>query len=436
MEVILVAENSEAKKMERALSGDFAEQWETKKRKDAHIILSNSEKFNNLPENEKEIVGKIFEDKWADRALLLMTNPSLIEAETAMEEQMIMDPTLVNDPLFLWQLNRIRDIQTASGLQQKNDSVSMMATLYKEQPQQVKSYKEMAPYYFSNFIGRSPNNSGQLEEIIGPMGSGKTNFLAWKALWLLESEYVVITNFSLRNLPEKYRDKWIEVHSYIDLFGETVKLKLNNYDKLIFWLIDEQGIMPGGTSQTVSMREGRWQSELLKLIRKFGVFLTRARQSNNIPQEQLSWISFIIEKSVKEPDVVKFTRFESGEVIETYSFTIPSMRNYYDTNDPALISMDLNMEMLLKYASRKMQKAKSEQDKTEIAIKAVGDFIEIARKLDDVAWKKFEENIDELESGIDEAVKEDRRGTHVNSIKNLKQYRDKTNKTNNQSEKK
>jgi hypothetical protein len=90
------------------------------------------------------------------------------------------------------------------------------------------------------------------------------------------------------------------------------------------------------------------------------------------------------------------------------------MKEYYDTNDPSLIYMDLNMEMLQKYAVRKQQK---EED----PIMAMESFISIAKKIDEVQWKKFESSVDDMEAGLDSKIKEDRRGKNPNSH-NIIQY--------------
>ncbi len=399
----------------RALSGDFGDQWREMERARVRENYSKREEIKNLPEIERERILRKIEDVFSDPRILLISTDRGKEAETVFEEDIEMNPLIVDDEVFMQELDRMRNICLSETLQTKTDPLSLYAILYNQKPEPLPTEVEAIPHYIGYFERMGPERSGQLEEVIGPMGSGKSNFLTWKAIRSLELGHVVITNFKLRNVPKDFRDNWIEVHSYIKLFEETMKFKKSNYNGLIFWIIDEQGRMPGGSSQTANMREGRWSSELITLIRKFGVFFTRARQNDNIPSDQLDWVSFLVEKNIREPEVVSIKRMHNSTIDEAYSFTIPSMKNHYDTNDPCLMVMDLNMEMVLKYATRKEQKGAKPLD-------ALDEAIRIAKKLEEKSWKKFESDMREIDP---ELVGEEKRKINPKSLKNLVQYRDK-----------
>ena len=71
------------------------------------------------------------------------------------------------------------------------------------------------------------------------------------------------------------------------------------------------------------------------------------------------------------------------------------------------------MEMLQKYAVRKQQKGMDPID-------AMQDFIKISRKVNEAQWKKFDQSVEALESGLDEMIRESKRGKNPNSIETLK----------------
>mgnify|MGYP001626388050 FL=1 len=50
----------------------------------------------------------------------------------------------------------------------------------------------------------------------------------------------------------------------------------------------------------------------------------------------------------------------------------------------------------------------------------------MTRKVDEAQWKKFDQSVEALESGLDEMIREDRRGKNPNSKKNLIQFREST----------
>ncbi|MEM3265514.1 MAG: hypothetical protein QXH07_06125 [Thermoplasmata archaeon] len=424
-----MSDSNDESKIRRALSGDFAEQWSKIQIEQTELIYSEHEGlsdanieewdyWNNrvIPE-DPELKKEYFEKRrneiknkikiwFRDRKILFV---SQWDAESTFREELLINPLLIENPSFLNEWNEFREKQLALSIQLKSDPLSEYAILYQTEPQQIPDEKEFMAYYFNYFSKLGPERSGRLEEVIGPMGSGKSNFLVWKSIRALQKGYVVFTNFALKNVPQSFHKNWHEIHSYTELFEQTISLKNEGYNDIVFWVIDEQGRTPGASSQTTTMREGRWTSEILTIIRKFGVFLTRARQTDNIPQDQISWISILISKNVQNPDQVQVQYLHNGTVEEQYLFTIPSMKQYYDTNDPSLIYMDLNMEMLQKYAIRKQQKG-------EDPIIAMQSFISIAKKINEAQWKKFESSVDALEAGLDTLIKEDKRGKNPNSL--------------------
>lgn len=399
-------------RMRRAISSSVAEQWRRFQGQfTREFVFGQIDTLANDPDRET-IINKIAEWFQDPRILFLKS----WEGESSFREELFENPRLILNPSFMMDWNDYRNKEMSYSLMEKNDPLSNLAMLEMPEEKAIPDEKEMLTYYFNYFIKLGPTRSGRLEEVIGPMGSGKSNFLAWKAIRALQKGFVVFTNFALKNVPQSYRSNWHEIHSYTELFSQTIEMKKNGYGDIIFWIIDEQGRTPGASSQTITMKEGRWTNEILTIIRKFGVFLTRARQSDNIPEDQISWVSSMVEKSVQSPELVTVKYLHNGDVQEQYSFVIPSMKEYYDTNDPALIYMDLNMEMLQKYAVRKQQKGMDPID-------AMQDFIRISKKVDEAQWKKFDQSIEELESGVDQMIKEDRRGKNPNSLKNLKQFR-------------
>ena len=324
----------------RVLSGEVAKQIKEEQQERA------KEYFSGRPEVDAATREKIAM-MLSDRKQLYVTDPW---TESTFEEIVFESPDLVNDPYFFSLWNTFLRREMAKSFSGDANSLTRLGAMYYPAESKPLGEAQFLGAYFTRYDLLGPKQSGRLEEVIGPMGSGKSNFLAWKAINALRRGYVVFTNFRLANVPKTFQPNWHESHTLLDIFRDTVKLVRSGYNGIIFWILDEQGRVRGGSSLTRTTREGRYSEELLTMVRKFGVNITRARQADNIPDDQRSWVWTIVQKKVDRPDLVYVSYLMGGQLYEEMEpAIIQDMRNYYDTNEPAEFDYDLDTEQMQKY---------------------------------------------------------------------------------------
>ena len=389
-------------RMRRAISASVGEQWASfQKSFIREYVLKD---LDTLPEDEKErekIIEKI-ENWYADKRLLFIKDPA---GESAFLEELFENPSLIKNRLFMLEWNQYRNIQMSRSLMEKNDPLTNVAMLEMPEGKEIPDEKTMIAHYFAYYENLGTERSGRLEEVIGPMGSGKSNYLAWKSIRALQRGYIVFTNFELKNVPQAYHSNWHKVNNLLDLLKETIELRQEGEEKIIFWILDEQGRVRGGSSITRSTKEARYLSELLTMIRKFGVFLTRARQVDNIPEDQRGWVSQIIRKNPNMPEVIHVEYLNDGETYEEYEFKIPSMHNYYDTNEPAEFDYNVDTETMQKFIVARANEGASPME-------AIAEYLHISKKIAKKETKKIMKKLKKLAGPG--------RGENPNSLEALK----------------
>lgn len=276
------------------------------------------------------------------------------EIENAFRDELFANPTLRSNPWFLHQWNTFRDAEVALSLGSKTDVLSFMSMINPERENETRFVpgEDLSPgeRYFRYFEDLGPDRSGQLEEVVGPMGSGKSNFLAWKVVRALARGSHVFANFAVAG--GEGMDLFHQVHRLSQLVLETVQLRRTGFAGVAYWVIDEQGANLGGASRTTSTLEGRWATAILTKSRKLGVFLTRARQQDNVPTEQLRWVAIMIRKDVRSPEIVRGSYLQGERRGEQFSYSIKSMASAFDTKAMATFSYDLDVEAMDTWISR------------------------------------------------------------------------------------
>jgi len=375
-------------RMRRVISASVAEQWV--RQQESFIVDYVLKKLETLPEDEKEkerIIEKI--KKWySDKRRLFIKDPA---GESAFSEELFENPLLIDNALFMYEWDQYRNIQMSMSLMEKNDPLTNVAMLEMQETKDIPDERVMVAHYFAYYENLGTERSGRLEEVIGPMGSGKSNYLAWKSIRALQRGYIVFTNFELKNVPQTYHSNWHKVNNLLDLLKETIEIRQEGEKKIIFWILDEQGRVRGGSSVTRSTKEARYLSELLTMIRKFGVFLTRARQVDNIPDDQRGWVSQIIRKNPNMPELLHVEYLNDGETYEEYEFKIPSMQNYYDTNEPAEFDYNVDTETMQKFIVARTNEGASPME-------AIAEYLHISKKIAKKEAKKVMKKLKKLAS--------------------------------------
>jgi len=135
--------------------------------------------------------------------------------ESAFLEELFENPLLIKNALFMNEWNQYRNLQMSRSLMEKNDPLSNVAMLEMPEGKDIPDEKTMIAHYFAYYENLGTERSGRLEEVIGPMGSGKSNYLAWKSIRALQRGYIVFTNFELRNVPQAYHSNWHKVNNLL-----------------------------------------------------------------------------------------------------------------------------------------------------------------------------------------------------------------------------
>jgi hypothetical protein len=270
----------------------------------------------------------------------------------------VQNPDMRDNPAFrfLWRITRRNEVIRYLG--QNKDSLSSLAIMFPEsrKSERLLYDSELAGIYLNEYAILGTEKAGRLEEIIGPSGSGKSNFEVWKALKLLLSGYPVFCNFKLFNLPEEVRGNYREVHTLTEILKLSIEkrkeLRAMGKEIPIFWVLDEQQKIKGGSTKTANTRESRFISELLVTVRKKGIYVSRARQEDNIPNDQRGWVWIIIRKDRESPETVEIEYLNEGKTYKKLpKGRIDNMKDYFDTNDPCDFDYDIDMEKLNKYTA-------------------------------------------------------------------------------------
>lgn len=239
--------------------------------------------------------------------------------------------------------------------------------------------------FFTVFEDAGPHRSGMLIEMVGVMGSGKSNTLAWIAGQALERGFHVFADFPYRPATENFH----EVYSQSDLVLELVAFARGKPDpehpekgnvppdRPGFVLIDEAGGR-GGSSVTAMTLEARWAMQFLTKTRKFSVNSIRARQVDKLPDDQRRVVTGVIEKKPETRELMAIKWLQgAGAGLTDDRMSIPDCGTHYPTTAQTSLSWDLDTDELDRHLSRTRGKGGSlkeivanELDEVEKFVKA------------------------------------------------------------------
>jgi hypothetical protein len=271
--------------------------------------------------------------------------------ENAFRDRLFECPDLARNEWFRHQWDSFRTAEVSRAALTKADVLTFLSMVNPARQERYIPSVDTTPgsQYWVYYENLGPQRSGQLEEVVGPMGSGKSNFLAWKIRAAIERGHAVVANFHVEvDGPGFFR----EAHRLTDAILQTIEWRKAGYTGIVFWVIDEQGANLGGASGTTTTLEGRWAAAIITKIRKLGTNLTRCRQQENIPAAQLPWVSVMIRKTTADPALIRGQYLTGPRAGGSFVFTLPSQAAHYDTNTPASWAYDLDVEAMDTWLSR------------------------------------------------------------------------------------
>jgi hypothetical protein len=202
--------------------------------------------------------------------------------------------------------------------------------------------------YFQPYSEMGPKRSGVVEVVVGPMGSGKTNFLVWRAIHGAERGYETFSDIHLNRGREGYHENYLASTLLLDL----VKFARGE-PKLPGQILLGEAAGRGGNSKTATTLEARFRMLFLERVRMFRCNVSSAYQAPTLPSDQASLTAVLVDKAADpDPAVVRVKWIQRAYAGRVSKFTIPNFDSEYDTYAKAGLHWDINMEELDAYLSK------------------------------------------------------------------------------------
>ncbi len=319
--------------LRRALLGDLGQEWLERNHR--------AEERIGIAEGVGNMDGRVFGSRDT-------------EADDLFRFLRFMDPELAAEPYFqLLELNHLNRDATRT-LQGKVPDLGMAALMASgptsERRKRVhESTWNRVDDYFEVFELAGTKRSGMVEIVLGLMGSGKTNYLVWRAIEGLERGYETFADFRLTPPIDGFHENYLASSLLLDL----VQFAKRN-PKLPGQVLFGEAGGRGGNSKTASTLEARWRMLFLSRIRMFRSNASSAYQAKKLPDDQLGLTTLEIRKDVADPSLVEGT-WRQGPMAgsDFIPFTIPNLDDRYDTYAKASMRWDVNMEELDAYLSKR-----------------------------------------------------------------------------------
>lgn len=269
------------------------------------------------------------------------------ETEYLFEDLSIMDPELSENKYFKHLYGSFRDREVTSFLQNGGkDSLGGLAILYTKEIQE--NYMNIISFWDYLRL-KGPERQGDVIEIFGPMGAGKSNFMVWLMKTSEHYGFYILSNIKLYNPGERYK----EAHSLSEVLLNLSQIRKKDKNAMILIMIDEQAASRGSGSRTATTRETRWSDKFLTLIRKFGASLWRSRQFDSRIKEQMELTTIEFTKDTSHLDQahgeIKQGLYSGTEI---FFNNVKDMKNEYDTKQISSFDFDIDMEIFDKLAAR------------------------------------------------------------------------------------
>ena len=263
--------------------------------------------------------------------------------------------------MFRWGLGRQRYFAVSRS--KDADALTQEALIEPYQGDNLRDASEIEAYFFGYFERNGRARSGQDIEILGPRGSGKSNYTTWISIGFLKRGITVFTDYDLFQLSKDMKKKWAKVNRLSDLIRIVVEMRLRGFKDYVIVILDELGKVRGASSETATTKEARFYEELKTRFRKLGIYLFESRQVENIPDDQRGNIAFIVRKSIQRPDIARVENLIYGE---KYDFRVPNMKSHYSDQAPASFVLDIDPEEMEKYIDAKRSETTTDMEEMEL----------------------------------------------------------------------
>ncbi len=286
----------------------------------------------------KEYLRKVnMADFLSDRTAITISD---WETERTFRDLVVQMPELRDNPGFMHEWVTFRQEELTQYLNVNKDSLGAIAMLYDSSNDKKESMNVLSFIY--SMKSKGPDNQGDVIEILGPMRSGKTNFMVWMMEIAQANHINIVTNIPLK----AQQDRIHEVHRLSEVLIEIATIRKTDKNALTWIMLDEQAGIKGSGSRTATTKETRWADNFIRLIGKFGASLWRARQFDDVIKEQKGLVSVEFKKSTGKLDSVE-GEFKHGLYAgtEIYFNNIKDETDRYDTRSISSFQVDIDMEI-------------------------------------------------------------------------------------------
>lgn len=344
----------------RALSGQVARQQAERRGKAYRKIFASRPDLPSISKEDRIRILDAIEAFYSDLRYMFITD---VQRRSAIEQILSWDPTIAIHPGFSALWDSFLQEEWNRRISIHGDSISTFTLAEIQDRDYSRSFADM-----NLLISYMKGNPGRMMEIIGLMGSGKTNAMVHQMLQVLK-ECHVISNVKLF-LDDDLKGKYHVAYFLTDAVRMTAEILLSGYTGTIFYFIDEQGSASGNTSGTSTRRESTWWKQIRPYFRKLHIFYVEARQVANMPEELTDYITVTADKNGSEKEVFeyKFTEKEPAYAGNSGTYRVPDVGQYYDTYEFSPFVLDLDMK---KFKDCEARMKASGMDDISIALKCV-----------------------------------------------------------------
>ncbi len=344
----------------RALSGQVARQQAERRGKAYRKIFASRPDLPSISKEDRIRILDAIEAFYSDLRYMFITD---VQRRSAIEQILSWDPTIAIHPGFSALWDSFLQEEWNRRISIHGDSISTFTLAEIQDRDYSRSFADM-----SLLLSYMRSNPGRMMEIIGLMGSGKTNAMVHQMLQVLK-ECHVISNVKLF-LDDDLKVKYHVAYFLTDAVRMTAEILLSGYSGTIFYFIDEQGSASGNTSGTSTRRESTWWKQIRPYFRKLHIFYVEARQVANMPEELTDYITVTADKNRSEKEVFEysFTDKEPAYAGNSGTYKVPDVGQYYDTYEFSPFVLDLDMK---KFKDCEARMKASGMDDFSIALKCV-----------------------------------------------------------------
>lgn len=283
--------------------------------------------------------------------------------------------------------SRFRQQEMTSFMQQNQDSLSTWAVLDQgDTENNGNSFRDIMHFTWHFKYDLGPWMQGKLIEIIGPMRSGKNNFVVYLSRAAMANKIHVITSFPMFFPTTKdgpLKDYYAEAHGLREALLYMLHVRYKEPEAIFFLILDEQTTR-GASNMRPNATEAEWANGWIVRSGHFGCTTIRLMQSGDETIKMQKSLRYV--EIYKNPRSInraegKFVTF--GDEWPITFQNIPDMAKYYNTASPGSWMWDLDPQAMNDYMS--LHETETNGD-TEKIYRFYERYINILKRTEDPYW--------------------------------------------------